>query len=113
MPAIRLSTFNCENLMMRWDSRRAGIANARQRLTEVDNVQVAEQVDSVFNVLSEDDRTLTAQAPATRIIRAGSPYHAARYTGLRFPGIGWMVPKASDHCPMAATLKFEGRALSA
>lgn len=52
-------------------------------------------------------------APATRIIRADSPYHAARYTGLRFPGIGWMAPKASDHCPMAATLKFEGRALSA
>jgi len=336
MPDIRLSTFNCENLMMRCDFRWAGIANARQRLTDVDNVQVAEQVDSVFNVLSEDDRTLTAQAlvateadvcalqevenlvtltafdtryiarwagsafgervlhegndtrgidvallsrlpvifqrsharstfgslgivppeghgandhafrrdclevdvakdgraltlfvchfksmhggrkrtrgvraaeaeavrrvignrfkrpadedwvilgefndyrqvdgvavgnsglgpllddgfaidlasraipdpfdrwthhypeddvygaldhmflsprlaaqnpaPATRIIRAGSPYHAARYTGLRFPGIGWMAPKASDHCPMAATLQFEGRALSA
>lgn len=62
MPDIRLSTFNCENLMMRCDFRRAGIANARQRLTDVDNVQVAEQVDSVFNVLSEDDRTLTAQA---------------------------------------------------
>tara|TARA_R110000787_G_scaffold62152_10_gene140741 strand:- start:3336 stop:4346 length:1011 start_codon:yes stop_codon:yes gene_type:complete len=336
MPELRLATFNCENLMMRCDFRKAGIANARQRLTDVDNALVAEQVDSVFDVLSEDDRTLTAQAlaateadvcalqevenlvaltafdtryiarwagqpftervlhegndsrgidvallsrlpvvyqrsharrtfgalgvapprgnsvndyafrrdclevdvmkdgrvltlfvchfksmhggrkktrnvrlaeaaavrqlirlrftnpadedwvvlgdfndyrevdgvavgnsglgpllddgfavdlacraipdafdrwthhypeddtygaldhillsprlaaqnpaPATRIIRAGSPYHAARYTGPRFPGIGWMAPKASDHCPMAATIKFEGRPLSA
>ncbi|MEH6410814.1 MAG: endonuclease/exonuclease/phosphatase family protein [Hyphomonas sp.] len=336
MPELRLATFNCENLMMRCDFRRAGIANARQRLTDVDNALVAEHVDSVFDVLSEDDRTLTAQAlaatgadvcalqevenlvtltafdtryiarwagqpfgarvlhegndsrgidvallsrlpvvyqrsharrtfgalgvtpprgqtindyafrrdclevdvakdgraltlfichfksmhggrrktrhvrlaeaaavrqlvrlrferpaeedwvvlgdfndyrevdghpvghsglgpllddgfavdlaphaipdafdrwthhypeddtygaldhimlsprlaaqnpaPDTRIIRAGSPYHAARYTGPRFPGIGWLDPKASDHCPMAATIKFEGRALSA
>lgn len=62
MPDIRISTFNCENLKMRCDFRRAGIANARQRLTEVDSAQVAEPVDCFFNVLSEDDRTLTAQA---------------------------------------------------
>jgi endonuclease/exonuclease/phosphatase family metal-dependent hydrolase len=336
MPELRLATFNCENLMMRCDFRRAGIPNARQRLTDVDTAAVAAQVDAVFNVLSEDDRTLTAQAlaateadvcalqevenlvtltafdtryvarwagsafgervlhegndtrgidvgllsrvpvifqrsharrtygslevapprgqsvndlafrrdclevdiavdgraltlfichfksmhggrsrtrdvrhaeaqavrrviserfadpageewvilgdfndyrevdgvplddsglnpltdegfavdlashaisdpldrwthhfaeddiygaldhmflspllaalnpaPDIRIVRAGSPYHAARYTGPRFPGIGWMEPKASDHCPMVATLKFEGRAFPA
>lgn len=62
MPEIRLATFNCENLMMRCDFRRSGIPNARARLTEIDDNHVAEQVDSVFNVLSEDDRTLTAQA---------------------------------------------------
>ncbi len=64
MPSLRLATFNCENLMMRCDFRRAGIADARERLTEVDDALVAAQVDSAFNVLSEDDRTLTAQALA-------------------------------------------------
>ena len=64
MPDLRLATFNCENLMMRCDFAEAGIAKARQRLTEVDDAAVAEQVDSVFNVLSEDDRTLTAEALA-------------------------------------------------
>ncbi|HPE48816.1 MAG TPA: endonuclease/exonuclease/phosphatase family protein [Hyphomonas sp.] len=64
MPDLRLATFNCENLMMRCDFSHAGIANARERLTEVDDASVAEQVDSVFNVLSEDDRTLTAEALA-------------------------------------------------
>ena len=62
MPDLRLATFNCENLMMRCDFARSGIRNARARLTEVDDAAVAEQVDSVFDVLSEDDRTLTAQA---------------------------------------------------
>lgn len=62
MPDIRLATFNCENLMMRCDFARSGLANARRRLTDVDDALVAEQVDSVFDVLSEDDRTLTAQA---------------------------------------------------
>lgn len=64
MPEIRLATFNCENLMMRCDFSRAGIPRARERLTEVDDAAVAAQVDSVFDVLSEDDRTLTAEALA-------------------------------------------------
>ncbi|KCZ91670.1 endonuclease/exonuclease/phosphatase family protein [Hyphomonas johnsonii] len=64
MPDIRLATFNCENLMMRCDFRRAGIRNARQQLTDVDSPLVAEQVDTAFDVLSEDDRTLTARALA-------------------------------------------------
>ena len=64
MPELRLATFNCENLMMRCDFAHAGIARARERLTGVDDATVAAQVDSVFNVLSEDDRTLTAEALA-------------------------------------------------
>ncbi|MEZ5997148.1 MAG: hypothetical protein R3B98_00445 [Hyphomonas sp.] len=64
MPDLRLATFNCENLMMRCDFRHAGIPNAREKITEVDSALVAEQVDSVFDVLSEDDRTLTAEALA-------------------------------------------------
>ena len=64
MPEIRIATFNCENLMMRCDFRRAGLPNARARITDVDDAATAEQVDSVFDVLSEDDRTLTAQALA-------------------------------------------------
>ena len=64
MPELCLATFNCENLMMRCDFARSGLPNARDRLTEVDDALVAEQVDAVFDVLSEDDRTLTAQALA-------------------------------------------------
>lgn len=64
MPDLRLATFNCENLMMRCDFTLSGLPDARDRLTDVDSAIVAEQVDSVFNVLSEDDRTLTAQALA-------------------------------------------------
>lgn len=64
MPELRLATFNCENLMMRCDFAHSGIRKARERLTEVDDALVAAQVDSVFNVLSEDDRTLTAEALA-------------------------------------------------
>ena len=50
--------------MMRCDFRSAGLPNARDRITDVDDAATAEKVDAVFNVLSEDDRTLTAQALA-------------------------------------------------
>ena len=43
-------------------------------------------------------------------VRAGTPWRCARHTGWRFPGIGWANPKASDHCPFAATIEFTGRA---
>ncbi|MCA8901001.1 MAG: endonuclease/exonuclease/phosphatase family protein [Hyphomonas sp.] len=49
--------------------------------------------------------------PEATIIRGGTPYRAQRYEGLRFPGVGWAEPKASDHCPLAASLRFEGRPL--
>ncbi len=64
MAELRIATFNCENLMMRCDFARAGIANAASRLTDVSTAEVADKVDARFNVLSEDDRTLTAQALA-------------------------------------------------
>jgi endonuclease/exonuclease/phosphatase family metal-dependent hydrolase len=64
MPRIKLATFNCENLLMRCDFRAAGIAEARERFTGIDDPSKAERADALFNVLAEDDRTLTAQALA-------------------------------------------------
>ena len=62
MLSLRLATFNCENLMMRCDFRRSGLVDARSQLTGINTAQLADQVDAVFDVLSEHDRTLTAQA---------------------------------------------------
>ncbi len=64
MPNIRIATFNVENLLMRCDFNAAGIKNLRERLTNISSEEDAASVLSVFNVLSEDDRTLTAQALA-------------------------------------------------
>ncbi len=64
MPRLTLATFNCENLLMRCDFRAAGIARGRERFTGIDDRARAERADALFNVLAEDDRTLTAQALA-------------------------------------------------
>jgi len=64
MPVLRLATFNAENLLMRCDFQAAGVKDLRQKLTGVSEQAQAEAVSRVFNVLSEDDRTLTAQALA-------------------------------------------------
>lgn len=64
MPRLRLATFNVENLLMRCDFSKAGIDGARAKLTQVEDQATAEKIAGVFNVLSEDDRTLTAQALA-------------------------------------------------
>ena len=64
MAELKIATFNCENLLMRCDFSQAGIAGAARKLTAVTTSDVADRVDDVFNVLSEDDRTLTAQALA-------------------------------------------------
>ena len=62
MTRITLTTFNCENLMMRCDFSSIQIPNVEKKLTAVSDPGEAENVDAVFDVLSEDDRTLTAQA---------------------------------------------------
>lgn len=64
MPTLRLATFNVENLLMRCDFSKAGIDRPRRKLTAVSDQKTAEAVSHVFDVLSEDDRTLTAQALA-------------------------------------------------
>lgn len=64
MPSIGLTSFNCENLMMRFEFSKTRIEDIRTRLTNVSDAEAAEAVDEAFDVLSEDDRTLTAQALA-------------------------------------------------
>lgn len=44
-------------------------------------------------------------SPHPDIVRMGLPYRATRYTGQRFDGVGENKPKASDHCPLAITLR--------
>ncbi len=44
----------------------------------------------------------SAMKPA--LVRSGQPYRAARYTGPRYPRVGWDRPKASDHCPVVVEL---------
>ena len=64
MPIIKLTSFNCENLMMRFNFRDTGISDLRNKLTSISEAAVADSVDAAFDVLSEDDRTLTAQTLA-------------------------------------------------
>ena len=64
MSSLRLATFNAENLLMRCDFKAAGIKDLRRKLNQVSSQADAKRVSGVFNVLSEDDRTLTAQALA-------------------------------------------------
>tara|TARA_Y100000052_G_scaffold27568_2_gene36543 strand:- start:3911 stop:4900 length:990 start_codon:yes stop_codon:yes gene_type:complete len=64
MPRIRLTSFNCENLMMRFAFGETNIPQLKQKLTLVSDSQAADLVDEAFDVLSEDDRTLTAQTLA-------------------------------------------------
>jgi len=41
-----------------------------------------------------------------RIVRAGQPLRAERAGERRFPGVGWRIPKASDHCPLSVSLNL-------
>ena len=50
-------------------------------------------------------RSLADASPAApEIVRGGLPLRAERFTGKRFKGVGENLPKASDHCPVVATL---------
>lgn len=40
------------------------------------------------------------------IIRKGQPHRAQRYSGKRWPRVGYDRPKASDHCPVVVTLNY-------
>jgi predicted extracellular nuclease len=55
--------------------------------------------------------SLAAKNPDAKpsIIRSGQPFRVIAppgQIGERFPRIGWDRPKASDHCPVAITLKL-------
>ena len=65
MTQITLATFNCENLMMRCDFSSVQIPDFARKLRDVSDPAEADKVDAVFDVLSEDDRTLTALALST------------------------------------------------
>ncbi len=62
MTQISVTTFNCENLMMRCDWSSQKIENLSKKLNSIDDAHQADKIDAIFNVLSEDDRTLTALA---------------------------------------------------
>jgi endonuclease/exonuclease/phosphatase family metal-dependent hydrolase len=50
-------------------------------------------------------RSLAAATQAVpQIVRKGLPTGATRYAGPRFPGVGKVWPKASDHCPVVFEL---------
>jgi endonuclease/exonuclease/phosphatase family metal-dependent hydrolase len=52
-------------------------------------------------------RSLAAHAKGVpEIIRMGLPTGAKRYTGPRFKGVGRVMPKASDHCPVVFELEL-------
>lgn len=40
------------------------------------------------------------------IIRKGQPHRAQRYSGKRWPRVGYDRPKASDHCPVVVSLNY-------
>jgi len=50
-------------------------------------------------------KSLAKASPSPpEIMRKGLPFRAKAYTGPRFEGVGDDNPKASDHCPVIATL---------
>lgn len=64
MPKLQITSFNCENLMMRFPFGETKIPDIRTKLTRIADQDMADRVDTAVNVLSEDDRTLTAQTLA-------------------------------------------------
>jgi endonuclease/exonuclease/phosphatase family metal-dependent hydrolase len=66
-------------------------------------------LDHIF--LSPHLAQLNQQCPVS-YIRVGAPWRCERHKGFRLPGVGWTNPIASDHCPLVATIKFDGQPLS-
>ncbi len=73
--------------------------------------------DLAANRYGRPDQILVSPALARRnqgsradIIRAGLPFRADRYTGPRYPRVGWLSPAASWHCPVALDIDFSGAA---
>jgi len=46
------------------------------------------------------------QTSSISYVRAGMPWRVTRHKGYRLAGVGWNKPKASDHCPLVATIDF-------
>ena len=44
------------------------------------------------------------QDKTPKVLRAGQPHRATRFTGPRYPRVGFDRPKASDHCPIVMDL---------
>jgi endonuclease/exonuclease/phosphatase family metal-dependent hydrolase len=66
------------------------------------------------DVYSQLDHIIVSPGLAARnadtvpvILRDGQPYRAARYSGPRYPRVGWDRPKASDHCPIVVSLTVD------
>ena len=71
--------------------------------------------DLAANRYRRPDQILVSPALARRnqrsrvdLVRAGLPYRADRYTGPRYPRIGWLAPAASWHCPVVVDINFSG-----
>ena len=62
MVPFTLTTFNCENLMMRCDFERTNIPRLARQIDGIVDQTTADSIDAVLDVLEEDDRTLTAMA---------------------------------------------------
>jgi endonuclease/exonuclease/phosphatase family metal-dependent hydrolase len=78
------------------------IADARQRWTHYfPRERSYHQLD--YLLISP---ALAAGVSQIEILRGGQPYRAERYSGPRYPRIGWDSPKASDHAALAATLSL-------
>lgn len=80
------------------------IANAADQWTHwYDNDNSVSQLDYIL-LSKKIANNNNAAVPV--IIRKGLAQKATAYTGPRYPGVGPTRPSASDHCPVAITIKI-------